>query len=125
MKKEMSVLATIALAAALSSISFARQQDQSSQPSSPSTQQQQPSSPSQNSASPAEGPSSQSQASSFTGKIVKAGDKFVLRANGQNYQLDDQEKAKKFAGQQVKVSGDLDSSTSTIRVADISPASLQ
>ena len=40
-----------------------------------------------------------------------------------NYQLDDQQKAKRFVGQQVKVSGSLDTNTSTIRVSDISPAS--
>jgi histidinol phosphatase-like PHP family hydrolase len=53
---------------------------------------------------------------------VKEGDKYVLQSSGMSYQLDDQEKAKKFEGQQVKVNGDLDKSTKTIRVSDIAPA---
>jgi Protein of unknown function (DUF5818) len=51
--------------------------------------------------------------------LVKEGDKYVLQSAGISYQLDDQEKAKKFEGQQVKVNGDLDKSTKTIRVSDI------
>ena len=63
------------------------------------------------------------QGSSFTGTVVKAGGKYVLKTSDMNYQLDDQQKAKKFVGQQVKVSGSLDSNTSTIHVSDISPMS--
>jgi len=63
------------------------------------------------------------QGSSFTGTVVKAGGKYVLKTSDMNYQLDDQKKAKQFVGQQVKVSGTLDSSTSTIHISDISPAS--
>jgi hypothetical protein len=132
MKKLLTVMATMALAMALSTVSLA-QQDQSAQPSTqqptsdtqngqqPSADQQgaqQPSSPDQDSSSM---PTNQS--SSFTGTVVKAGGKYVLKTSDANYQLDDQQKAKKFVGQQVKVSGTLDSSTSTIRVSDISPAS--
>jgi hypothetical protein len=132
MKKLLTVMATMALAAALSAVSLA-QQDQSAQPGTqqptsdtqngqqPSADQQgaqQPSSPDQDSPSM---PTNQS--SSFTGTVVKAGGKYVLKTSDANYQLDDQQKAKKFVGQQVKVSGTLDSSTSTIRVSDISPAS--
>jgi Protein of unknown function (DUF5818) len=115
-------------------------QDQSptSQPSSdpgmqpqsqqPTSDQQQPSSPDTSSPSTATAPDSSqtgsaSSQASFSGQIVKAGGKYVLKANGMNYQLDDQDKAKQFNGQTVKVSGDLDKSTSTIHVTDISPAS--
>jgi len=130
MKKLFAILAAMALAAALSTVSFA-QQDQSAQPSAQqpssdaqngqqtSTDQQdaqQPSSPSQDSMQP-------SQGSSFTGTVVKAGGKYVLKTTDANYQLDDQKKAKQFVGQQVKVSGTLDSSTSTIHISDISPMS--
>jgi hypothetical protein len=38
-----------------------------------------------------------------------------------SYQLDDQDKAKQFVGQQVKINGSLDSSTSMIHISDISP----
>ncbi len=133
MKKLITVMATMALAMALSMVSFA-QQDQSGQPSNqqptsdmqngqqPSSDQQgaqQPSSPSQDSSTSMES----SQGSSFTGTVVKAAGKYVLKTTDMNYQLDDQKKAKQFVGQQVKVSGSLDSSTSTIHVSDISPAS--
>ena len=49
--------------------------------------------------------------------------KYVLKTSDMNYQLDDQQKAKQFVGQQVKVSGSLDTNTSTIHVSDIIPAS--
>ena len=136
MKKLLTVLATMALAMALSAVSSA-QQDQSAQPGAQqpssdmqnaqpsssgqsSTDQQgaQPSSPSQDSSA-----SMQTQGSSFTGTVVKAGGKYVLKTTDMAYQLDDQQKAKQFVGQQVKVSGSLDSNTSTIHVSDISPMS--
>jgi hypothetical protein len=135
MKKLMTVMATMALAMALSAVGFA-QQDQSAQPSAqqpssdtqnaqqPTADQQgssstQPSSPSQDSSSSMQ----ISQSSAFTGTVVKAGGKYVLKTSDMNYQLDDQHKAKQFVGQQVKVSGSLDTNTSTIHVSDISPAS--
>jgi hypothetical protein len=132
MKKLITVMATMALAMALSAVSFA-QQDQSGQPSAqqptsdtqnaqqPSADQQgaqQPTSPSQDSSSSV--PTTQS--SSFSGTVVKAGGKYVLKTSDMSYQLDDQKKAKQFVGQQVKVIGTLDSSTSTIHMADIGPA---
>jgi hypothetical protein len=132
MKKLITVMATLALAMALSTVSFA-QQDQSTQPSpqqptsdtqnaqQPTADQQgtqQPSSPSQDSSTSMQ----TSQGSSFTGTVVKAGGKYVLKTSDMNYQLDNQQKAKQFVGQQVKVNGTLDSTTSTIHVSDISPA---
>ena len=132
MKKLITVMATMALAMALSVVSFA-QQDQSTQPSAqqptsdtqnaqqPTADQQgtqQPSSPSQDSSTSMQ----TSQGSSFTGTVVKAGGKYVLKTSDMNYQLDNQQKAKQFVGQQVKINGTLDSTTSTIHVSDISPA---
>jgi hypothetical protein len=134
MKKLLTVMATMALAMALSAVSFA-QQDQSAQPSAqqpssdmqntqpssaqPSDQQgTQPSSPSQDSSS-----SMSTQGTTFVGTVVKAGGKYVLKTSDMAYQLDDQTKAKQFVGQQVKVNGSLDSNTSTIHISDISPAS--
>ena len=134
MKKLITVMATMALAMALCAVSFA-QQDQSAQPSAQqpssgmqngqqtSTDQQsaQPSSPSQ---SPDSSSAMQnSQGTAFTGTVVKAAGKYVLKTSGMNYQLDDQDKAKQFVGQQVKVNGTLDSSTSMIHISDISPLS--
>jgi hypothetical protein len=58
----------------------------------------------------------------FSGKIVKSGDKFVLTAADKTtYQLDDQQKAQDFLNKSVKVTGVLDASTGTIRVTAIEP----
>jgi cytoskeletal protein RodZ len=137
MKKAITVMATMALAMALSAVSFA-QQDQSAQPSTQPPSAQQPSSDMQNgqqtstdqqgtqpsSPSPDSSSSMQNtQGTSFTGTVVKAGGKYVLKTSDMNYQLDDQEKAKQFVGQQVKVNGTLDSNTSMIHISDISPLS--
>jgi len=64
-----------------------------------------------------------SESKSFTGKIVKQGDKLVLAdATGKTaYQLDDQVKAKEFLNKNVKVTGILDGATTTIHVSSIDP----
>ena len=72
-------------------------------------------------------PSAMNQASdsqTFVGTVVKAGGKLVLRdsATKATYMLDDQDKAKQFDGQEVKVSGSLDTQTKTIHVSSITPA---
>lgn len=63
------------------------------------------------------------ESKSFTGKIVKQGDKLVLTdATGKtSYQLDDQVKAKEFMNKNVKVTGILDAATTTIHVSSIDP----
>jgi uncharacterized protein YdeI (BOF family) len=134
MKKLFTAMATMALALTLSAVSFA-QQDQSAQPSAqPSTSDtqntQQPTADQQGTQPQSSAPDQDSsnsmqanQPSSFSGTVVKAGGKYVLKTTDMSYQLDDQMKAKKYVGQQVKVSGSLDSNTSTIHVSDISPMS--
>jgi Protein of unknown function (DUF5818) len=137
MKKFMIGMATAALAMTLSAMSFA-QQDQSapsnSQPTSdmqngqqtnPEQQGTQPSSQSPDSSSSMQNSQGMQNAagSTFTGMVVKAGSKYVLKTADSNYQLDDQDKAKQFVGQQVKINGNLDSSTSMIHISDISPTS--
>ena len=69
-------------------------------------------------------PGSASETKTFTGKIVKDGDKLVLTdADGKmTYQLDDQQKAKAFLNKSVKVTGILDASTGQIKVIAIEPA---
>ncbi|PYU92656.1 MAG: hypothetical protein DMG25_11545, partial [Acidobacteria bacterium] len=59
-----------------------------------------------------------------TVKCVAAGGKYVLYDAGTktSYQLDDQSKPKDFAGQKVKVTGTLDSTTNTIHVQNIESA---
>jgi uncharacterized protein YdeI (BOF family) len=122
MKKFITILGTMALAAGLSTMSFAQQDQAAPSPQQPTASQPdqdqsaQPSSPSQDS-SPA-----MQQPSSFAGTVVKAGGKYVLKTSDANYLLDDQTKAKQYVGQQVKVNGSLDNSTGTIHVSDITPA---
>jgi lipopolysaccharide export system protein LptA len=113
-KKNLSLLATLALAATLSPAAFA-QQDQPAQPS--------PNEP-QTQSSPAPDTSADTQApKSFSGTVVKMQKQYVLKTDTATYKLDDQTKAKQFSGKQVTVSGTLDQSTSMIRVSDIEPAS--
>ncbi|HET7212836.1 MAG TPA: DUF5818 domain-containing protein [Terriglobia bacterium] len=56
---------------------------------------------------------------------VKTGSKFVLynKAKKTTLQLSDQDKARDFAGQQVKVSGTYEKADKTIQVDKIEPAS--
>jgi hypothetical protein len=57
---------------------------------------------------------------SFTGKIVKDGDKYVLKvASNTSYELQDQVDVKQFENQNVRVTGKLDTSTNTILVVKI------
>jgi uncharacterized protein DUF5818 len=64
------------------------------------------------------------EAKTFTGKIVKSGDMFVLsdEQNKATYQLDNQKMAKEFVDRNVKVTGVLDESAGMIRVSAIEPA---
>ena len=60
----------------------------------------------------------------FSGKITKDGDRLVLKDASTNmtYQLDDQAKAKKFEGKDVKVNGSFDANSNTIHVDSIEAA---
>jgi uncharacterized protein YdeI (BOF family) len=68
-------------------------------------------------------PDSQAQASdsagqSFTGTIVKSGDKYVFQdaTTGNTYDIDHQEEVQKFEGKRVKVHGTLDAANHMIHV---------
>ena len=68
---------------------------------------------------------SQSQsAQAFQGQIAKSGNDLVLKddATQASYKLDNQDKAKQFEGQKVKVMATMDPSTNTLHVVDITPA---
>lgn len=69
-------------------------------------------------------PNSAAEMKTFTGKIVKSGDKLVLAdaESTTTYQLDDQRKAQEFVNKNVKVIGVLDATTGMIRVSAIEPA---
>jgi hypothetical protein len=63
--------------------------------------------------------SGQSQSQTFTGKIVKDGDKYVLKSSGTTYQLAEQSNVKQYEDQDVKVIGTLDAGSNTIRITKI------
>jgi hypothetical protein len=58
-------------------------------------------------------------------QCVKMGGKFVLydAAKKATFQLDDQDKAKEFAGQKVKITGTYDEASKTIHITTIEAAS--
>ena len=98
-------------------------QSQESQ-SQPSQTQQAPPSQSPDASAPANNPDAQatsgqaSGAQSFTGTIVKSGDKYKFQDadTGNTYDIDHQDQVQKFEGKKVKVHGTLDQSTKTIHV---------
>jgi uncharacterized protein YdeI (BOF family) len=69
-------------------------------------------------------PDSQAQASqsadaqSFTGTIVKSGDKYVFQdaGTGNTYDIDHQEEVQKFEGKRVKIHGTLDAANHMIHI---------
>jgi Protein of unknown function (DUF5818) len=74
-------------------------------------------------ANPATDPSAQQPqptVQKFTGTIVKTDGVYVLKVSSTNqYQLDDQEKAKQYEGKQVTVGGTLDAKGSSLHVINI------
>lgn len=60
----------------------------------------------------------------ISGIIIRMGDKYVLKAGGTTtFQLDDQERAKRYQDQRVTVVGSLDTASNTIHVESIQLAS--
>jgi outer membrane biosynthesis protein TonB len=57
-------------------------------------------------------------AQSFTGTVVKSGDKYVFQdaATGNTYDIDHQDEVQKFEGKRVKVRGTLDASGKMIHI---------
>jgi hypothetical protein len=65
-------------------------------------------------------PNQQTPTQSFVGKIVRDGGKYVLKvASNTSYQLDAQGDVKQYENQDVKVVGNLDTVSNTIRVVKI------
>lgn len=128
--KQISLLLIAIFALAMLPTAFGQStpaQDPSMPSTAPSQQtptSQQPSQTSPSTSDPAASASSADAQRSFVGSIAKTGGKFVLHASGVDYQLDDQTQAKKFDGKDVKVTGQLDQSSNTIRVQSIEPASM-
>ena len=94
------------------------------EPANPPTQQSQPSTQ-QDPAAQSNTMSEGAETQVFSGRIAKAGGKYVLKdsATKMTYSLDDQSQAKKFEGQSVKVTGMLDAQSNTIHVSLIEPGS--
>jgi hypothetical protein len=66
-----------------------------------------------------QGPAAQSaDVQSFTGTIMKSGDKYVLQnaTTGNNYDLDHQDQLQKYENKKVRVHGTLDASGKLIRL---------
>ena len=113
MKKKLSLLATLALAATLSPAAFA-QQDQPAQPSPTAPQTQ---------STPAPDTSADAQTQkSFSGTVVKMQKQYVHKTDTATYQLDDQQSVHDFLNKTVTVTRALDTSTGTIRVTAIDPS---
>jgi Protein of unknown function (DUF5818) len=104
-------------------------QSQPTQPSDPTAQQ--PATPPQ--AQPGQTPDQGTQAApgtqaqpttsasdnqTFTGTIMKSGDKYVLQdaSSGKNYDIDHQDQVKQYEGKKVRVHGTLDASGTMIHL---------
>jgi uncharacterized protein YdeI (BOF family) len=111
----------LALAAGLCLLQPTLNAQQDPVSNSQAAQQQQP--PDTSSQTPAMNQASDSQ--TFAGKIAKSGGKLVLKdsTSQSTYALDDQDKAKQFEGQKVKITGTLDEQSKTIRITSIAPES--
>ena len=97
---------------------FAQQSDPQ-QPSQQQPNQQQPGQQTPGQQSPdTQGASRQSDVQVFTGVIAKVGDKYMLQdsANSTSYDIDQQDLAKKYEGQKVRIKGTLDPDGKTIHV---------
>ena len=93
----------------------------------PDRPERQPEQPNPNSAQPASSQDQHTQeqpepsAHTFTGTVMNDGGKFVLVVSdgSSKYQLDDQEKAKRYEGKQVKIAGTLDVERNTVHIVSI------
>jgi hypothetical protein len=117
MKKVQALLSVLGITAGLCLAGSSAIAQSSPSPNQDATAQQEP-------AGQPDAPDAASEAKMFTGKIMKTGDRLVLSdpESKTTYQLDDQQKARKFVNKNVKVIGVLDASTGVIRVSAIEPA---
>lgn len=120
------MIGTLALTMSAATL-FAQQSDPSQTPSTPpadQTQQQQQQPPDQaqppagQSGSDAQaGQSASDTSQTFSGTIMKSGDKYVLQdSSGKNYDIDRQDGLKQYEGKQVRVRGTLDADGKTIHM---------
>jgi hypothetical protein len=135
MKRVTSIVATILLTAALLPSAWAQSQAQQPQPADPTAHA--PATPPQGSTPPtfpsdessrssddkSASSSSSDSAKTFMGTVALSKGDYVLRSGDKEYKLDDQGKAKQFAGKDVKILGSLDRQNNQIHIEsiDISP----
>ncbi len=127
MKSITGMLFMMILAAALSSFALGQSQSQQPHPVDPTAQA--PATPPQGSTPPTFPPgsaedksqssTSKDSAKTFMGTIALSKGDYVLRSGDREYKLDDQGKAKEFAGKDVKVLGSLDRDKNEIHVESI------
>ena len=119
------VLAALALVLEVGSLSSrvnAQQNPAGSQAQQPSQPSQQPSQPPSQTSPSQQAPSTESGqaagAQTFTGTIVKSGDKYVLEdtATGKTYDIDHQDIVGQHVGRKVRVTGTLDPDGKTIHI---------
>jgi hypothetical protein len=79
----------------------------------------QPDLPSDQQANPPAGHGEQAPAESFTGKIIKDDDRYCLKSGSRTYQVSEQAGLQKYENQSVRVIGNFDSVTATIRILKI------
>ncbi len=108
-------LGTFALALGVAPL-YAQQDSQSSTP--PSQQQQQPDQSQQQQPPDAQGQQSATDVQTFSGTIVKQGDRYALQdaSSGKTYDIDKQDGLKQYEGKQVRVRGTLDPDGKTIHM---------
>lgn len=105
-------------AAAVSPQKPSREQPSQPPASSNSGSAQQPDQPKMGSP----GEKDQRQTVMLTGQTQQQNGEYVLSDSGVSYKLDPQDKAKRFAGQEVKVTGTLDMASNVVHVTEIQPA---
>jgi uncharacterized protein YdeI (BOF family) len=116
----MALVLLLGMSAALS----AQQNTAQTQRAGPQSQQQQPSQQEPPDQSGQQAPDAQAQSSqpegtqTFTGTIVKAGDKYMFQddASGNTYDIDHQNEVQKYEGKKVKVHGVLDANAKMIHL---------
>jgi hypothetical protein len=130
MKQLLNVLGSVLLATALAPFAFGQSQSQQPHPVDPTAQA--PATPPQGSTPPtfptqtgedkSAASASQGSAKTFMGTIIQSKGDYVLRSGDKEYKLDDQSKAKEYAGKDVKVLGRLDRQNNQIHVESIDTA---
>jgi uncharacterized protein YdeI (BOF family) len=124
MKKQLCSLLSLSTLALLLGVGLSLNAQQDPQrPGQQPDAQQQPSSQPEATPKPSDNPADNTAASqtgstqTFTGTIMKSGDKFVLRdAGGTSYDVDKQDAVKPFEGKKVNIRGTLDSNGKMIHV---------